>query len=181
VNQRIEAFLADVLALAGENPGRSAGGCGSPSPSARRFRLQEPKNRMRDQAARACRALCRARVAEELQRRRGTRIAEHLKLVLSSQMSSRRFPPPWTAEEPTPASSLATPAGRRSPTCISKRSRDGRAATSGLVPGEQLGRNRSPASGSGSLAMFAAIGASWTTCARTATTGARKLRRRSGS
>jgi hypothetical protein len=30
------------------------------------------------------RALCRARVAEELQRRRGTRIAEHLKLVLSS-------------------------------------------------------------------------------------------------
>ena len=47
------------------------------------FRLQEPKKRMRDQAARACRALCRARVAEELQRRRGTRIGEHLKLVLS--------------------------------------------------------------------------------------------------
>jgi hypothetical protein len=47
------------------------------------FRLQEPKKRMRDQAAHACRALCRARVAEELQRRRGTRIAEHLKLVLS--------------------------------------------------------------------------------------------------
>jgi hypothetical protein len=38
---------------------------------------------MRDQAAHACRALCRARVAEELQRRRGTRIGEHLKLVLS--------------------------------------------------------------------------------------------------
>ena len=35
------------------------------------------------QAAHACRALCRARVAEELQRRRGTRIGEHLKLVLS--------------------------------------------------------------------------------------------------
>ena len=32
---------------------------------------------------RRCRALCRARVADELQRRRGTRIAEHLKLVLS--------------------------------------------------------------------------------------------------
>ena len=47
------------------------------------FRLQEPKKRMRDQAAHACRALCRARVAEELQRRRGTRIGEHLKLVLS--------------------------------------------------------------------------------------------------
>jgi hypothetical protein len=30
------------------------------------FRAQEPKKRMRDQAAHACRALCRARVAEEL-------------------------------------------------------------------------------------------------------------------
>jgi hypothetical protein len=40
------------------------------------FRLQEPKKPMRDQAAHACRALCRARVAEELQRRRGTRIGE---------------------------------------------------------------------------------------------------------
>jgi hypothetical protein len=36
--------------------------------------------RLRDQAEHACRALCRA---EELQRRRGTRIGEHLKLVLS--------------------------------------------------------------------------------------------------
>ena len=38
---------------------------------------------MKDKAAHACRALCRARVAEESQRRRGTRIAEHLKLVFS--------------------------------------------------------------------------------------------------
>ena len=38
---------------------------------------------MRDNAALVCRALCRARVAEELQRRRGTRIGEHLKMVLS--------------------------------------------------------------------------------------------------
>ena len=47
------------------------------------FRVREPKKRMKDKAAHACRALCRARVAEELQRRRGTRIGEHLKLVLS--------------------------------------------------------------------------------------------------
>jgi hypothetical protein len=47
------------------------------------FRTQETNKRMRDKAAHACRALCRARVAEELQRRRGTRIAEHLKPVLS--------------------------------------------------------------------------------------------------
>jgi hypothetical protein len=38
---------------------------------------------MRDKAALACRALCRARVVEELERRRGSRIAEYLKLVLS--------------------------------------------------------------------------------------------------
>ena len=38
---------------------------------------------MKDKAAHACRALCRTRVAEELQRRRGTRIGEHLKQVLS--------------------------------------------------------------------------------------------------
>ena len=38
---------------------------------------------MRDQAARVCRALCCTRVVEEMHQRRGTRIAEHLKLVLS--------------------------------------------------------------------------------------------------
>jgi hypothetical protein len=33
---------------------------------------------MKDKAAHACRALCRARVAEKLRRRQGTRLAEHL-------------------------------------------------------------------------------------------------------
>jgi hypothetical protein len=44
---------------------------------------QQTNKLMRDNAAIVCRALCRARVAEELQRRRGTRIGEHLKMVLS--------------------------------------------------------------------------------------------------
>jgi hypothetical protein len=44
------------------------------------FRAQEPNKRMRDKAVRA---LCRARVVEELQLRWGTLTAEHLKLVLS--------------------------------------------------------------------------------------------------
>jgi hypothetical protein len=35
------------------------------------FRAQEPNKRMRDKAAHACRALCRARVVEELQLRWG--------------------------------------------------------------------------------------------------------------
>jgi hypothetical protein len=47
------------------------------------FRAQRKNKRIRDNAALVCRALCRARVAEELQRRRGTRIAEHLELVLT--------------------------------------------------------------------------------------------------
>jgi hypothetical protein len=37
----------------------------------------------KEKAAHACRALCSARLAEELQRSRGTRIGVHLKLVLS--------------------------------------------------------------------------------------------------
>jgi hypothetical protein len=84
MDQRIEAFLADVLALAGEEPDAVREGVRVALAKCEAiFRLQEPKKRMRGQAAHACRALCRARVAEELQRRRGTCIGEHFKLVLS--------------------------------------------------------------------------------------------------
>ena len=34
-------------------------------------------------AAHACHVLCRSRVVEEMQRRKGTAVAEHLKFVLS--------------------------------------------------------------------------------------------------
>jgi hypothetical protein len=84
MDQRIETSLADVLVLAGEEPDvvrdevRVALGDYEAI-----FRAQETNKRMRDNAALVCRALCRARVAEELQRRRGTRIGEHLKMVLS--------------------------------------------------------------------------------------------------
>jgi hypothetical protein len=83
MDRRIESFLGDVLALAGEEPDAVWEGVRVLAKSEAIFRLQEPKKRMRDQAAHACRALCRARVAEELHRRRGTRIGVHLKLVLS--------------------------------------------------------------------------------------------------
>jgi hypothetical protein len=80
----IESFLADVLALADENPDAGREGMHVALADCEAlFRVREPNKRMRDKAALACRALCRARVTEELQRRRGTRIAEHLKLVLS--------------------------------------------------------------------------------------------------
>ena len=80
MDQRIESFLGDVLALAGEEPDAVREGVRRALAKCEAiFRLQEPKKRMRDQAAHAC----RARVAEELQRRRGTGIGKHLKLVLS--------------------------------------------------------------------------------------------------
>jgi hypothetical protein len=84
MDQRIETSLADVLVLAGEEPDvvrdevRVALGDYEAI-----FRAQETNKRMRNNAALVCRALCRARVAEELQRGRGTRIGEHLKMVLS--------------------------------------------------------------------------------------------------
>jgi hypothetical protein len=85
MDQRIESFLGDVLALAGEETDAVRDGVRVALAKCEAiFRLQEPKKRMRDQAAHACRALCRARVAEEFQRRRRTRIGEHLKLVLSN-------------------------------------------------------------------------------------------------
>ena len=47
------------------------------------FKAQEVNRRMKDKAAHACHALCRARIVEEMQRRRGMVTAEHLKFVLS--------------------------------------------------------------------------------------------------
>jgi ethanolamine utilization microcompartment shell protein EutL len=101
MDQRIESFLADVLALAGEDPDAIREGVRVALADCEAiFRAQETNKRMRDKAAHACRALCRARVAEELQRRRGTPIAEHLKLILSVidprglELPKRGFTPP---------------------------------------------------------------------------------------
>ena len=113
MDQRIESFLGDVLALAGEEPDAVREGVRVALAKCEAiFRLQEPKKRMRDQAAHACRALCRARVAEELQRRRGTRIGEHLKLVLSISTDTRsvefaRAPLPATLVGRAPRGSQA--------------------------------------------------------------------------
>ena len=82
MDQRIEAFLVDVLALAGEEPDAvREGGHVALADCEAIFRAQEPNKRKRDKAVHACRTLCRARIAEELHRRKGTQLAEHLKLV----------------------------------------------------------------------------------------------------
>ena len=84
MDERIEAFLADVLALEGESPEaiREAVRAALADCEAV-FRAQEDNRRMKEKAVHACHSLCRARVAEEMRRRKGTPTAEHLKLVLS--------------------------------------------------------------------------------------------------
>jgi len=47
---------------------------------------------MKDKAAHACHALCRARLLEEMQRRKGTPAADHLKLVLGVIDGPVHFP-----------------------------------------------------------------------------------------
>jgi hypothetical protein len=84
MDERVEAFLADVLALEGEDANairevvRAA-----LTDYEKLFRAQEVNRRMKEKAAHACHALCRARVVEEIRLHKGTATAEHLKLVLS--------------------------------------------------------------------------------------------------
>ena len=93
MNERIEAFLHDVLALEGEISSLIREGVRRRlAVYERQFRDDEPAKRMKDTAARACRGLCRARVLEEMRRRKGTSTAEHLKIVLSVIDDRVRFP-----------------------------------------------------------------------------------------
>ena len=81
---RIESFLADVLALEGDNPDAIHEGVLVAVVDCEQiFKAQEVNRRMKDKAAHACHVLCRARVVDEMQRRKGTATANHLKLVLS--------------------------------------------------------------------------------------------------
>jgi hypothetical protein len=79
-----DSFLTDVLALAGEDPEAAREGVRVALADCEAiFRVRENNKRMKDQAARVCRALCRTRVVAEMHQRRGTQLADHLKLVLS--------------------------------------------------------------------------------------------------
>jgi hypothetical protein len=84
MDERVEAFLADVLALEGEEASAIREALRvALADNEQVFRAQEVNKRMKERAAHACRALCRARVVEEMRLRKGTTTAEHLKLVLS--------------------------------------------------------------------------------------------------
>ena len=83
-DRRIESFLADVLALEGDYPDAIHEGVLVAVVDCEQiFKAQEVNRRMKDKAAHACHVLCRARVVDEMQRRKGTATANHLKLVLS--------------------------------------------------------------------------------------------------
>ena len=87
---RIESFLADVLALEGEKPDAIREGVHVALGDCEEiFKAQEVNRRMKDKAAHACHALCRARIVEDMRRRKGTATAEHLKFVLSVIDGSR--------------------------------------------------------------------------------------------
>ena len=89
---RVVAFLADILALEGENPDAIREGVHVALADCEQiFRAQEVNRRMKDKAAHAGHALCRARVVEEIRQRRGMVTAEHLKFVLSV-IDGPRFP-----------------------------------------------------------------------------------------
>jgi hypothetical protein len=93
MDERIEAFLKDVLALEGEISNLLREGVRRHlAVYEKQFRDAETHKRMKDRAAQVCRTLCRARVAEEIRRRKGTSTAEHLKIVLSIIDSAALFP-----------------------------------------------------------------------------------------
>jgi hypothetical protein len=84
MDQRIELFLTDILALAGENPEAVQEGARVALADCEAiFRVREDNKRMKDQASRVCRSLWRTRVVAEMHQRRGSRLADHLRLVLS--------------------------------------------------------------------------------------------------
>jgi len=92
MDERVEAFLADVLALESEEPTAIREAVRIALADYEQvFRAQELNKRMKEKAAHACHALCRARVVEEMRLRKGTTTAEHLKLVLSV-IDGPRFP-----------------------------------------------------------------------------------------
>jgi hypothetical protein len=92
MDERVEAFLADVLSLEGEEASAIREAVRVALTDYEQvFRAQEVNKRMKERAAHACRALCRARVVEEMRLRKGTTTAEHLKLVLGV-IDGPRFP-----------------------------------------------------------------------------------------
>ena len=92
MDERVEVFLADVLALEGEDANATRQGVRVALADYEQvFRAREVNRQMKEKAAQACHELCRTRVVEEIRLREGTTTAEHLKLVVSV-VDGPRFP-----------------------------------------------------------------------------------------
>jgi hypothetical protein len=92
MDERIEGFLRDVLALEGEHSNLVREGVRVLLANYERQFRAETNKRMKNKAAHACHMLCRARVVEEMQRRKGTLTAVHLKIVLGVINGPAIFP-----------------------------------------------------------------------------------------
>ncbi len=93
MDERIEAFLRDVLTLEGDISHLTREGVRRHlAIYEKQFRDAEPNKRMKDKAAQVCRRLCRARVVEEMRRHKGTSTASHLNLVVSAIDAAPSFP-----------------------------------------------------------------------------------------
>jgi hypothetical protein len=93
LDKRIEAFLRDVLALEGKHSNLVREGVRTRlAKCERQFRMDEENESMKNRAAEMCDRLCRARIVEEMQQRRGTLTAVHLNIVLSVIDGPGRFP-----------------------------------------------------------------------------------------
>ena len=93
MDKRIEAFLIDVLALEGKHSNLVREGVRARlAKCERQFRKDEENVSMKNRAAEMCDRLCRARIVEEMQQRRGTLTAVHLSIVLSVIDGPGRFP-----------------------------------------------------------------------------------------
>jgi hypothetical protein len=83
MEERIATFLKDALALKGEDLNVIRDGARRRlTLDEKQLREHETDKRMEDMAVHAFHSLCRARVAEEIKRGKGTSTAEHFKIVL---------------------------------------------------------------------------------------------------
>src|SRR5215471_9181269 len=88
MDDRVEAFLRDVLALEGENSIDVRRGVRHRLAACEKlFRDAEPDEQMKEKAAHSCRALCRARVLEEIPRHKRTETA--VQLVVRWEIAAR--------------------------------------------------------------------------------------------
>lgn len=98
MDERIEAFLRDVLLLEGEDSNVIRESVRQHlAVYEKQFRDHEPAGCRTDQAVQRCRMLCRERVVQEIARAKGPPTKAHLEIVLSVIDSPARAPLPPAA------------------------------------------------------------------------------------